>query len=505
MAHKSFKIDFPFSDVEDKNIRDTAEQIALGPQRDVLESVEKINQSFGSSFRITPTFRWGPGIYNHLREMTEILTRVGTKKNKVSTYFNQIDNNRWRYERFKDYVKGIDNRLFALRQSNSIFQDNSDMALECFKEFKDKLEETIISSENVREDITITPYFGNCSYPSNSGVNHSRRIVGPCIIYEIALRDVVTTILLGGTKVPVPMGSIKLMISVNLMQMLTERIRARSANINVNDPSEFRLSTSASMSHTSVDQGAIFRELEHNIRFPYISRNPSYDSHIILNRVHFQQVCFGHFARNLNESLWRGNLLTSKILLGQWAETYNVGSTGPLNNYKEMYHGVWPAMDNERWRAAGALRNANDCRYNDFLTDIQPEIEEAYCTKYECILRSTCDSYKYVYEGHKDAVASEILNGPEYCDHGIDLDDICGDCIAEAEEDADALRVMNNADGEINSEETLARHLETMQAEAEIVSNNGHMSEEDLLHMYGNLGTRIAPIQTNAQITEERG
>jgi hypothetical protein len=303
------------------------------------------------------------------------------------------------------------------------------------------------------------------------------------------------------------MGCINLIISVNLMQMLTERIRARSANIDVNNPSEFSVSTSASTSHSSIDQGAIFSELEHNIRFPYISRGASFDSHVKLvrendNSRHFQQVCFGHFARNLNESLWRGDLLTSKILLGQWSETYNVGSTGPLNNYKEMYHGVWPAMDNERWRAAGALRSANDCRYNDFLTDIQPEIEEAYCTKYECILRSTCDSYKYVYEGHKDAVVSEILNGPEYCDHGTSIDGICGDCIAEAEEDAATLRVMNDADGGRRIDNDI---LSDADVEAEMVSNDGNMSEENLLHMYGNLGTRIVPIQTNAQITEERG
>ena len=106
-----------------------------------------------------------------------------------------------------------------------------------------------------------------------------------------------------------------------------------------------------------------------------------------------------NFAKNLIEAFWQGDLMTAKILLKQWYSSYNTATTGPLNNFKKMYHGIWPEMDNDRWYSSGTNigSDGHTCTYRETILEYFPIQEDTYCDKYKCILRNSCDAYTTSY------------------------------------------------------------------------------------------------------------
>ena len=91
------------------NIANIADRLIMGPQRSVLEKVNQINQMCNLSLGITRTYRWSPGYMDQIkRYMAEDYLEPHMKR-KISTYFNQIDNKRWRYENFRDRLNTVEN------------------------------------------------------------------------------------------------------------------------------------------------------------------------------------------------------------------------------------------------------------------------------------------------------------------------------------------------------------------------------------------------------------
>ena len=108
------------------DMSDIIERVALGPQEDVLAKFDDLNNRFGTDFRCTPTFRWQPGFYKKLKEVSGRLSNITVQKNKVSTYANKIQQGRWYLDTFLSKIQELDNKLYYLRNSGICFQDNTD-------------------------------------------------------------------------------------------------------------------------------------------------------------------------------------------------------------------------------------------------------------------------------------------------------------------------------------------------------------------------------------------
>ena len=77
------------------NIQSLADRLLIGPQRELLEQVQRLNNRFGLGLNITRTYRWSPGYMVEIKEwMTRRYLELHMKR-KISTFFNQIDQKTW--------------------------------------------------------------------------------------------------------------------------------------------------------------------------------------------------------------------------------------------------------------------------------------------------------------------------------------------------------------------------------------------------------------------------
>ena len=205
------------------NMNEIIEQIALGPQEEVISLIDQLNQRWQTDFRCTPTFRWQPGFYKKLKEESGRISNVNVQKNKVSTYKNQIQNGRWAIDQFLTKIDEIDTKLYFLRNSGICFQDNTDDVNRVLAEYKEKIEETMVSAMELYPTMNLSVYHGlhvNGYHNSRSynGTNHA-------ISFHVYIENVTMNINIGGESVAVPMGDLDLMICVDLIKNVMNRIR----------------------------------------------------------------------------------------------------------------------------------------------------------------------------------------------------------------------------------------------------------------------------------------
>mgnify|MGYP003134286401 CR=1 FL=1 len=367
-----------------------AEQVALGPQEEVITLINQLNQQFSVDFKCTPSFRWQPGFYKKLTKESSRISAFSIQKNKISTYRNKIAQGKWQIDRFLQNVQSIDNKLYYLRNNGSVFQDNTEEVDRVLDDFREKINQTLILTEEIYNNVDIKVYhglkdFGNRNVRERNNTKHA-------VTYHIKIKDVSTSINIGGNAIAIPMGDIQLIISVDLVKNVMNRIRGYD-----------RISRGhESRGHTSTWNGAIFEPYEEYIRFPYISER-SWNNGLNVKFNHlcprqFYNVCFGDFNEEIIEAAWAGDTAALILFIKRWTETFNVGTTGPLNSFDKMFFGIWPEMDNDQWRASnlryGPQRSEN-CEYGTTLLDngCVDKAEDSYCVKNQCILKDQCNHF----------------------------------------------------------------------------------------------------------------
>jgi len=390
------------------NIDDIIERIALGPQEEVLNLIQNLNFRWNTDFRCTPTFRWQPGFYKKLTEEAGKISNVNRQKNKVSTYRNQISNARWAIDQFLTKVDEIDQKLYFLRNGGIVFQDNTDEVNRVLNEYKDNIESTMSSAMQLYPHMNISVYHG---LHVNGRVHRARSSTNHAVSFHVYIEGVNTNINIGGETVEVPMGDLDVIISVDLVKNIMNRIRGtRSIS-----------EGHSGGGHTNPWNGAIFHPQEPETLFPYISQEQWNRDQLEVTFAEgqntgsrFSNVCFGSFDTDIRQATWQGDILALFTYLNGWTKNFNVGSTGPLNSYTKMFHGIWPEMQTEVWESAGNMTNTHrmtDCRYANVLNQEQPDMETSYCERYNCVLRNSCPSYRDLY-----LPTEEIDDGGELAD-----------------------------------------------------------------------------------------
>ena len=387
------------------NIDSIIERIALGPQEEVLGMIDSLNSRWNTGFRCTPTFRWQPGFYKKLKEEAGRISNVNVQKNKVSTYKNQVQNGRWNIDTFLTKIEEIDTKLYYLRNSGICFQDNTDEVNRVLGEYKNKIEETMGTAMELYPYINLSVYHGlhtngNLHRRAYNGTNHA-------ITFHIYMEGINMNINIGGESIEVPMGDLDIIISVDLVKNIMNRIR----NLPITQGHY-------GGGHTNPWNGAIFHPQEPEILFPYISEQRwSRDQmQVTFNEgqntpSNFSNVCFGNFDDEIRKASWKGDILALFTYLDSWTKNFNVGTTGPLNGYDKMFHGIWPEMLTDVWESTGNMNHTHrvdSCKYANVLNQEQPDQETSYCERYDCILKHQCPAYTNLYIAPETASHDDI-------------------------------------------------------------------------------------------------
>ena len=399
----------PFLETE-ADIRALVERIALGPQEEVINKIENLNIRYGTDFRCTPTFRWQPKFYDKLNKEAIRLSNYSAKKRKISTYRNAIRNNEWNIKNFLDNIEAIDNDLYCLRNTNAIFQDNTDSVVESLDEYKQTIINTIDIAHEMNPNIKITPYLG--THDPNVTNRTRRRAIGPktTINFHVHLKDITMKVVVGNSSAEIEIGEIDIMYTVDLITNIMQRIRRANCN---ND--SFRLSTGIGlhMGHTSNLMGGYYTPIRDNTVFPYISTRGGWNPSMRVEGVDsngnrfpssYNNICFGSYAEDITEAFWNGDMMAVSVNLKGWSNLFRVGFTNPLNGYQRLFHGLPEDFNQEDFINSGRLPNiyGEGCWISDNLSR-SDEIDQglspadSLCAENDCSLRDTCNWYQEVY------------------------------------------------------------------------------------------------------------
>ena len=75
------------------NLDEYAERALLGPQADILQSIENVNARYNLKLKCTKTFRWSPGAFEQIKKAyMKYILDWEKRYSGIYQFFNRIDN-----------------------------------------------------------------------------------------------------------------------------------------------------------------------------------------------------------------------------------------------------------------------------------------------------------------------------------------------------------------------------------------------------------------------------
>ena len=125
------------------DVTDMIDSVYIGPQGELLESIDAFNQRYDTSLEVTKHFTLKPGGYDKLKKAySNWVLRWDMRPRGIESIFNRIAEYRWRSQTMKDDAIRIENQMLSLRTTGIRWQDNT----EDFVQETDKLRDIIISA-----------------------------------------------------------------------------------------------------------------------------------------------------------------------------------------------------------------------------------------------------------------------------------------------------------------------------------------------------------------------
>tara|TARA_Y100000310_G_scaffold340687_1_gene437338 strand:- start:365 stop:1849 length:1485 start_codon:yes stop_codon:yes gene_type:complete len=404
------------------NIRLLADKMVLGPQRDLLEKLNRFNQAFGTDIGITKTYRWSPGIYNKIREaMFKVYQLNKTKRSKLSTIFNAHSDSQWRMSRMIKMAMEIENAMVIKRNSQSTFQDNTLICEESITYLLERSREALHNISSVA-GIKCNSYIAerdNSEYNSHNSWSQAFGNTRLFLVLEIILAPYDMSIYLHHSSEKsygLPMEETKIYLYMNIDGFVngyakgTER--ADSGKLTNEDD---RMVIINDVLRNTVHLGARGNyDRKYFNHHPYIGRQygPNerlYNDDETINEP-WHNICAGSFHLNTDfiQLKWESLIFT----VNSWLTMFTNGRTNPLNHVKTVWNGKLPFMDKDYVETFSSDTIVSTCEYSQFLEitmggsfymtsrtksvwleDHMNEVGELYCDKYGCELKKICRSY----------------------------------------------------------------------------------------------------------------
>ena len=364
------------------NIQSLADRLLIGPQRELLEKVQRLNNRFGLGLNITRTYRWSPGYMDNIKDwMVNRFIEIHMKR-KISTFFNQIDQKTWSLNELKRQLNQIDDKMAEKRRLRAVFQDNSDLIEDRWLifhriltqkhgMFQESLPNIDLSIEVIVAEDTDKEYISFIWYLPEGDMN----------------------IFIGNRSYPVKMGKVEINLIIDLDALIMSLCGDLTSFGTLDDGSEFiKLSDIATGSSYNRFKGwydSPFESNDHESRLlhPFISNYQRSDR--IIDEASFDSICLGDLQGRIWSEFLSLDLIGITLTLMQWNTTYNSVNTRPLNNIKYSFFGM--PSDTTEFQGVYGL-DPRDCNYRD-MEESSVDQSIAYCEWSGCVLRNRCDHY----------------------------------------------------------------------------------------------------------------
>ena len=357
------------------NIASLADRLLIGPQRELLQKVQNLNNRFGLSLNITRTYRWSPGYMDKIKDwMVKRYIEVDMKR-KISTFFNQIDQKQWSLRDLQRTLREIDNTMYHKRRVRAVFQDNTDLIaarwdifynilLRKQQEVNETMPNVDLNVNIIRSDDTNTEFFSFTWLFDKMDMN----------------------IFIGNTAYPILMGKTEINAVISVDSLVMGLCHNDTNYGELDDGSEFIHLGNLDNGQTyrvfkAWNSSLFYNNAELKLTHPFISAyDQSYDR--IINGNEFHNTCLGDLQGRIWSEFMNVNLLGMTLTLLQWNTTYDSRNTRPLNNVKQSFWGLPERVNHPDFIGVYGDDPAN-CQYpnRDLGYDEQ---ETEYCNAVNC-------------------------------------------------------------------------------------------------------------------------
>jgi hypothetical protein len=385
------------NELTNSKLNSIADNIMLGPQASIMESLNNINGTHQLDLGVTKTFRWSPGVYDKIKK--KIYQYNGFEMSNSGMYhlFRRMDENyHWYKKCLKDKVVGLENELKNLRDSNIVWQDNSDATLNIYALIKEKIEETY---NDLNDDIQIRyNILEQVDDDTNEILYNNYKIR-----FLIEYNNIDVHIWTGRSKRylgAVPTGPVTLNIQMNLVQALNNlSVRQNNMFKIVNLPSNY--STEGSVFNI---RGLYDSDVE--LFHPFIGTNTRrYGRDVILcnetKSMNWRNVCTGDMGKQMALKCINFDLNEINGTFKQWLSNFIVNHTHPLNGFRTWFHGLpkWLKETEDLHAIIGHREDVEDCYNATQIIDKESDGDDFtsninYCTESECQLQANCNTFK---------------------------------------------------------------------------------------------------------------
>ena len=400
------------------------EHLHIGPQGPILQEIDNLNFIHKLDLKFTRTFRWSPGYKAQLAKKLRQLAVWDTNPTcAIHRIFEKCDDNRYNMNQLKTKVTDIDNRLREKRRDGLVWLEDPQCILDAMQTVRDKIDAELEILSKFKT-LPIDIYIDISRYESDAHDHHGDYVyqedwdkylefVGMdensdygnfynhfnrhYLSITLHMRDfninVIDTANPPNKLALVPFEEVTLQFNISLNKLLNKMQVTQLNQIHPQHQNSYYHHGGRQFNLT--DRRA-FVESKYKFTHPYIS------NHGDRNRDdRWRGVCLGDLDSEMMTNVIRLDIASLVLLFQQWATTYNVGHTNPLNRiqyshfgmpkgYAEFYKNT---VGQDTFNCYSRIKRAIDPN-SKMEADTLIGAAKSICDGIGCQLRTDCKSYQ---------------------------------------------------------------------------------------------------------------
>jgi len=331
------KFDFPVKDIIDK--------IYIGPQAELLETLDKFNRSYGTNLKVNKSFNLKPGSYDDIKKAYgQYVLRWDMKPRGLGSITKRIEQYKWRSNAFHRSIDDVNRIISNLKRGGIGWIDNSDDIEQEYTRLSKEIESDVEKAKelypNVDIEIYIAPFKSGNNYDGSYPAAQFSRLASMeddisdfYLIVKMYIKNPTITIhtVNSDEKVSqyeITCGDILIYTGISLLKILSK--------VWGNEGSTFRLTASKDVGFNIV---AAYLSPMSVGAHPYISYTSDKYRYELqegyLNNVH-SNICRGNMQTEIQSTLINGHILAHVTQIHNWLSHYFIPQTYPLNNISRV-------------------------------------------------------------------------------------------------------------------------------------------------------------------------
>ena len=372
----------------------------IGLHTSLMDKLESMEQQFNCKLQITNGMRWKNGTYDLIKQTAERLVFFKFDKRPRSG-FKWTEYSTWRLDQYRGKLSSIEDEMVRARQNGETMHLNSEDALVKFQTFLDTLYSTNIHTY-ITNPLKVGLRLEGSKYRGRQyrNINEPRTDVEPFIQLTFKLKDVELTWYKdvqnsNDTNIIAkqPWGNLLITFELPLYWWVNTHDRNSS----------FRRIDQLITRHSTIQP--IYKGTQH----PFVHKDRAYQN---------GNICFGDVLTTILKNVHKMRWPVVMDLLYNWARTYVIGRTGPLNQPPTTHVGL-----NASWMQAGFEGYCKDllapdpsvCKKvyrEDYIADAKKPLDARklfisdHCNN--CVVQDNCDAYELFFSDTRFNVESEF-------------------------------------------------------------------------------------------------